>query len=174
MVAKRSGRTSSARARGLRTLQHQTLSARVRYAIDTEVWLRALLVQRDPALAADTRWVTKDQVHDEALGWFLQQHTQQALQDYPARRAGDQDLTFWIDSKIMERARRMALRDGVKVARLIDAALSAYVRQHIPEELIDFRQRVQNEALRLYGNRRGVAPAPAPARTRKAKPAGPA
>jgi hypothetical protein len=53
----------------------------------------------------------------------------------------------------------MALRDGVKVARLIDAALSAYVRQHIPEELTDFRQRVQSEAQKLYGNLRGGAPA---------------
>jgi hypothetical protein len=45
----------------------------------------------------------------------------------------------------------MALRDGVKVARLIDAALSAYVRQYIPEPLIEFRQRVQAEAQKLYG-----------------------
>ena len=73
-----------------------------------------------------------------------------SLQDYPARRAGDEDVTFWIDSKIMERARRMAARDGVKLARLIDAALSAYVRQHIPEELINFRHRVHSEALKLY------------------------
>jgi hypothetical protein len=97
-------------------------------------------------------------VHDEALGWFLQRHAQQPLQDYPARRAGDEDLTFWVDSKIMERARRMAARDGVKIARLIDAALSAYVREHVPRELIDFRQRVQNEALKLYSQLRAGAP----------------
>jgi hypothetical protein len=159
MVAKRVSRMPSARARGLRTLQHQTLSPRIRYAIDTEVWLRGLLLARDPALGADARWATKDHVHDEALAWFLAQHAQQPLPDYPARRAGDEDLTFWVDSKIIERARRMALRDGVKVARLIDAALSAYVKQHIPEELTDFRQRVQVEALRLYAQVRGGAPA---------------
>jgi len=159
-------RHPSARARGLRTLQHQTLSPRIRQAIDTEVWLRGLLLTREPPLALDARWATKDQVHDEALGWFLQQHAHQPPPDYPARRVDDEDLTFWIDSRIMERARRMAARDGVKVARLIDAALSAYVRQHIPTELVEFRQRVQSEALKLYGALRGSPPA----RTRKIAP----
>jgi hypothetical protein len=150
MVAKKPRRTRSPRARGLRTLQHQRLSSKIRYAIDTEVWLRGLLATREPAPGIDPHWATKDYVHDEALAWFLQQHAQQALGDYPARRTGDEDLTFWIDSKLMERARRMALRDGVKVARLIDAALGGYVRQHIPEALLEFRRRVQAEAHKLY------------------------
>jgi hypothetical protein len=154
VAAKKSPRARSPRARGLRTLQHQRLSSKTRYAIDTEVWLRGLLAARDPGSAADAHWATKDHVHDEALAWFLQQHAQQAVEDYPARRTGDEDLTFWVDSRIMERARRMALRDGVRVARLIDAALSAYVRQHIPETLIDFRRRVQSEAHKLYGGLR--------------------
>src|SRR5579864_4587346 len=148
----------SARSRRLRTLQHQTLSPRVRYAIDTEVWLRGLLRTREPPLELEPRWATKDQVHDEALGWFLQQHAQQPPQDYPARRLGDEDLTFWIDSRIIERARRMAARDGVKLARLIDAALSAYVREHIPQALIEFRQRMQDEALKLHVALRGGPP----------------
>jgi len=58
---------------------------------------------------------TKDQVHDEALAGFCSS-TPQVLEDYPARRAGDEDLTFWVDSRLMERARRMAARDGVKLA----------------------------------------------------------
>ena len=168
MTGKKPGRMSSARARGLRTLQHQTLSPAVRHAIDTEVWLRGLLLAREPALGLDARWATKDQVHDEALGWFLQQRATQPVQDYPARRTGDEDLTFWIDSRIMERARRTAARDGVKVARLIDAALSAYVRQHVPRELTEFRQRVQGEALKLYSQHRGALPSPG--RSRKAGP----
>jgi hypothetical protein len=94
MAGTKAGKASSARARGLRTLQHQTLSPQVRHAIDTEVWLRGLLLAREAAPALDPRWATKDQVHDEALGWFLQQHAQQVLEDYPARRAGDEDLTF--------------------------------------------------------------------------------
>lgn len=152
MVAKKAVRTRSPRARGLRTLQHQRLSSKIRYAIDTEVWMRGLLATREPVTALDAHWATKDHVHDEALAWFLQQHAQQPPGDYPARRTGDEDLTFWVDSKIMERARRMALRDGVKVARLIDAALSAYVRQHIPQALIDFRRRMQSDAHKLYGS----------------------
>jgi hypothetical protein len=162
--AAKKARVPSARARGLRTLQHQTLSPRVHQAIDTEVWLRGLLLTREPRIEREARWATKDQVHDEALAWFLSQHAHQPPPDYPARRDGDQDLTFWIDSRIMERARRMAARDGVKVARLIDAALSAYVREHIPQQLIEFRRRVQGEAAKLYGVLRDGLPTAARAR----------
>ncbi len=61
-----------------------------------------------PRSELEAGWATKDQVHDEALGWFLQQHAHHPVQDYPARRAGDADLTFWLDSRVLERARRMA------------------------------------------------------------------
>jgi len=154
MVGRKAAGASSARARGLRTLQHQTLSPAVRRAIETEVWLRGLLLAREGTPAAEPGWATKEQVHDEALAWFLQQHAQRPIQDYPARRAGDEDLTFWLDSRILERARRMAERDGVKVARLIDAALTSYVRQQVPREFIEFRQRVQADAQKLYGQHR--------------------
>jgi len=157
MATKKSKRSRSPRARGLRTLQHQTLSPKVRYAIDTEVWLRSLLLAHPPS-DAERRWASKDQVNDEAISWFLQQHAQHPLTDYPARRTDDEDMTFWVDSRIMERARRLAAREGVKVARLIDAALSAYVRVHVSEPLLGFRQRVQEQAAQLYGELRAQAP----------------
>jgi hypothetical protein len=150
VAEKKADKIRSARARGLRTLQHQTLPPKTRYAIDTEVWLRALVVEQQPGTHRDPRWSTKDQVHDEAIAWFLDQHASQPFEHYPARRTSDEDLTFWVDSRLMQRARRMAQRDGVRVARLIDAALSCYVRQHLPEELLRYRQRVQREACRLY------------------------
>jgi hypothetical protein len=150
VALKKAGKTRSARARGLRTLQHQTLPPKTRYAIDTEVWFRGLIVECQPAAQRDHQWSTKDQVHDEAIGWFLDRHAERPFEDYPARRTADEDLTFWVDSRVMERARRMAERDGVKVARLIDAALSCYVRHRLPEELMRYRQRVQTEASRLY------------------------
>jgi predicted HicB family RNase H-like nuclease len=148
--AKKKSKPRSARARGLRTLQHQTLPPGTRQAIDTEVWFRALVAARDQNGKRDHRWSTKDQVHDEAITWFLESHAQRAFESYPARRTADEDLTFWVDSKLMERARRMARRDGVKVARLIDAALTSYVKQHVPDALLNYRQRVQQEAARLY------------------------
>ena len=151
--------TQRARARGLRTLQHQTLPPKTRYAIDTEVWFRGLIVERQAASQRDHRWSTKDQVHDEAICWFLDRHADRPFEDYPARRALDEDLTFWVDSRLIERARRMAQRDGVKVARLIDAALSCYVRQHLPEQLMRYRQRVQQQAARLYQAKRARVPA---------------
>lgn len=151
-MAGKSKRARSARARGLRTLQHQTLPTATRDAIDTEVWFRGLIEELQPR--RDPRWSTKDQVHDEALAWFLETHGQRAFEAYPARRAGDEDLTFWVDSRLMQRARRMALRDGVKVARLIDAALSGYVKLHVPEALQRFRARVRREAGELYLRRR--------------------
>jgi hypothetical protein len=138
------------RARGLRTLQHQTLPASTRYAIDTEVWFRGLMVERQPVEERDHRWATKDQVHDEAIAWFLDRHAVRPYQDYPARRSADEDLTFWVDARLMQRARRMAQRDGVKLARLIDAALSCYVREQLPPALLRFRRRVQLRACLLF------------------------
>jgi hypothetical protein len=160
VAEKKPAKTRSARARGLRTLQHQTLPPRTRFAIDTEVWFRGLIVEHQPAAERDHRWSTKDQVHDEAIAWFLDRHAVRPFEAYPARRSGDEDLTFWVDSRLMERARRMALRDGVKVARLIDAALSSYVREQLPEQLLRYRQRVQQQAYRLYQATRPRARAP--------------
>jgi len=148
--AKKKTQPRSARARGLRTLQHQTLPPGTRLAIDTEVWFRALVTARATAPRRDHRWSTKDQVHDEAINWFLESHAQRPYEQYPARRTADEDLTFWVDSKLMQRARRMARRDGVKVARLIDAALTGFVKDHVPQSLLAFRQRVQQEAAKLY------------------------
>lgn len=150
MSAKKKSKPRSARARGLRTLQHQTLPPSTRLAIDTEVWFRALVTAASATPQRDHRWSTKDQVHDEAISWFLDSHVEWPFDQYPARRTADEDLTFWVDSKLMERARRMARRDGVKVARLIDAALTNYVKRHVPEQLLHYRQRVQQEAARLY------------------------
>ncbi len=165
MAAKKK-RIRSARARGLRTLQHQTLPPTTRYAIDTEVWFRGLVVECEPDTKRDARWPTKDQVHDEAIAWFLDEYADRAYEQFPARRTADEDLTFWVDSRLMERARRMARRDGVKVARLIDAALSSYVKRHVPEALLRFRQRVQQEACGLYGSA-GVRAARAPRGARR-------
>ena len=151
--AKKKRKPRSARARGLRTLQHQTLPPGTRTGIDTEVWFRALVTSRASVPKRDHRWSTKDQVHDEAITWFLESHLRQPFDQYPARRTADEDLTFWVDSKLMERARRMARRDGVKVARLIDAALTSYVRLHVPEQLLNYRQRVQQDAAKLYNSR---------------------
>lgn len=150
MAVKKAVKTRSARARGLRTLQHQTLPSATRFAIDTEVWFRGLIVEHQPTDKRDHRWSTKDQVHDEAIAWFLDRHALQPFGNYPARRSADEDLTFWVDSKLMQRARRMAQRDGVKVARLIDAALSSYAREQLPQQLLRYRQRVQAQACRLY------------------------
>jgi phage gp46-like protein len=145
-----------ARARGLRTLQHQTLPPRIRDAIETEVWMRSLLARRAPSTARHARWATKDQVHDEAIGWFLRQQRETPQREYPARRHGDADLTFWVDSRLMQQVRRHAQRDGVKVSRFIEAALSAYVRHHMPSEFMSFRERVELEAERLYGSVHGA------------------
>jgi hypothetical protein len=155
--ATKTARTRSARSRGLRTLQHQTLPAATRHAIDTEVWFRALLLE-EQAVARGPRWATKDQVHDEALEWFLEQHAAHPAPAYPRRREGDEDLTFWLDSRLMQRARRMAARDGVKVARLIDAAFTSYVQRRVRAGLVRFRERVQRQARKLYrGEREGTS-----------------
>lgn len=161
----------SARARGLRTLQHQSLPAGTRFAIDTEVWLRTLVLEGWPEgePAPPPRWATKDHVHDEALAWFLGQCAGRTLA--PAARPDEpfEDLTFWLDSRLLERARLLARRSGMRLAHLIEMALSAYVATHVPEELMRFRRRVQLDAQRMYQRRAAPPPArsgaPAPPRS---------
>ncbi len=155
----RGGSARSARARGLRTLQHQSLPAATRFAIDTEVWLRTLVLEGWPEgePPPPAGWATKDQVHDEALAWFLGQHVRRALA--PASRAGVpcEDLTFWLDSRLLERARQLAQRSGMRLAHVIEMALDAYVAAHVPARLMAFRRRVQLGAQRLHRQRAAAA-----------------
>lgn len=148
---KRAGR--SARARGLRTLQHQSLPVATHFAIDTEVWFRALVLEQwsDEDGAPDARWATKDRVHDEAIGWFLDRQAGRAVEPRARPPGGaPQDLTFWLDSRLLARARRLAALSGMRLAHLIEVAIDAYVVAHVPEELLAFRRRVQAEAGRLH------------------------
>ncbi len=162
---KRAGR--SARARGLRTLQHQSLPAATHYAIDTEVWFRALVLEQwsDEDRAPDGRWATKDRVHDEAIAWFLDRQGSRPVEPRSRSTGGpSQDLTFWLDSRLLARTRRLATRSGLRLAHLIELAMSAYVAAHVSEQLLAFRRRVQADAGRLYrartraSLRTGVAP----------------
>jgi hypothetical protein len=134
----------------LRTLQHQTLPAAIYYAIDTEVWFRSLVVATRAPGTHEPRWATKDQVHDEALAWFLDHCAGLPPVPRSPRRSNDEDLTFWVDSRLMERARRLAQRQHIRLAQLIETALSGYAQQFIPEELQRFRRRVQQQAGVLY------------------------
>lgn len=156
----RSARSArSARARGLRTLQHQSLPAATRFAIDTEVWLRILVLEGRPEgePAAHPRWATKDCVYDEALAWFLEQHAGAPLRPAGRTTGPVEDLTFWLDSRLLEHARQLATRNGMRLAQLIETALAAYVAAHIPPQLIRFRRRVQLEAQRLHQGRASPA-----------------
>jgi hypothetical protein len=178
-------RERSARARGLRTLQHQALARSTLAAIEAEIWLRALIVERARADASessltDPAWATKDQVHDEALTWYLQRFggasrpsraamtpiSVPALATAPAGRARargpstrqgtHQDVTFWVDSRLLARARRLALREGVRLAQLIERALDTYIAAHIPADVVRFHRRAQAQALRLHRQRSSV------------------
>jgi hypothetical protein len=156
----RAGSARSARARGLRTLQHQSLPASTRFAIDTEVWLRSLVLERwgDDEPAPDSRWATKDQVHDEALAWFLERQGGRKLEPSARARGPGEDLTFWLDSRLLTRARQLAHRSGMRLAHLIEMALNAYVIAHVPVRVLAFRRRVQLEAQRLHRQRTTAAP----------------
>jgi hypothetical protein len=145
----------SARARGLRTLQHQSLPAATRFAIDTEVWLRTLVLEgwSSASGAPEARWATKDQVHDEALIWFLEQHAVAPVQPSSRSPGVTEDLTFWLDSQLLSRARQLARRSGMRVAQLIERALDAYVAAHVPAQLLSFRRRVQTQAQRVHRER---------------------
>jgi hypothetical protein len=159
-------RARSARARGLRTLQHQTLPRATLAAIEAEIWLRILVVEHARSagtggLPADLAWATKDQVHDEALSWFLSRRSPPATgEPRPARPdtavprvITRQDVTFWVDSKLLARARGVALRQGLRVAVLMEQALGEYVRVHVPVQVMRFYRRAQTQAQRLHARR---------------------
>jgi hypothetical protein len=186
-------RTRSARARGLRTLQHQALARSTLAAIDAEIWLRSLIVGRTHTEAAeqtrpDPAWATKDQIHDEALAWYLQQPGGASGAPGASARAGapaasaaartrrrgpagrararltsrqltHEDVTFWVDSRLLARARRLAAREGLRVAQLIERALDGYIAAHIPVDVVRFHRRAQAQALRLHQRRDGGAAA---------------
>jgi hypothetical protein len=163
-------RPRSARSRGLRTLQHQGLARPILAAIDAEIWLRALIVERagaqgEPGPPISAGWATKDQVHDEALAWFLSRGPRPAARVASpaaapatalrgaARNAGRQDVTFWVDSRLLARARRLADRQGLRVASLLEQALGGYVQLHVPAEVLRLHRRTQQQALRLHTRR---------------------
>ncbi len=173
-ISQLSGRRArSARARGLRTLQHQALARSTLQAIEAEIWLRTLIVERSRAEGvigplADPVWATKDQVHDEALAWFLQGHAGVRLEPpapvTPRRSASGQrggadarqDVTFWLDSRLLARARKLAAREGLRLALLIERAFGAYVQAQVSSEVLRFHRRAQGQALRLYQRRSGI------------------
>jgi hypothetical protein len=140
----------SPRAQGLRTLQHQSLPRAVCQAIDTEVWFRGLLLEGAESASADRRWATKDQVYDEALGWYLARRPASPAPELRVSGVPVQDLTFWVDSRLLARARQLAERRTIKLAHLIEQALSDYVQQHIPASFLEFRRDTQQQAARLY------------------------
>lgn len=162
-------RARSARSRGLRTLQHQALARSTLAAIEAEIWLRTLIVERArteaaPSSLADPSWATKDQVHDEALAWYLQGPggaatvSPESAGRAPARasatrQATHQDVTFWVDSRLLARARRLAVRQGVRLAQLIERALDTYIAEHISADVVRFHRRAQAQALRLHRRR---------------------
>jgi len=182
-------RARSARARGLRTLQHQSLPRAIVTAIEAELWLRALIVERvrterPTGAPVDPAWATKDQLHDEALSWFLRHPGDAARRPAPSvaqrpaasaeaaaaapagshpagavrgRQGAHQDVTFWVDSRLLARARRRAMREGLRLAQFIERALDSYIAVHIPAEVLHLHRRTQALALRLH--RRRSAPA---------------
>jgi hypothetical protein len=50
---------------------------------------------------------------------------------------------------------------------LIDAALTSYVKRHVPDALLNYRQQVQQEAARLYEGNGRAARLPSAKRSQK-------
>lgn len=206
-------RARSARARGLRTLQHQALARSTLAAIEAEIWLRTLIVERARSDGAEEpranpAWATKDQVHDEALAWYLQQPGDgsaargsdaagasgasaisreapaaasvqapvrglvgraRSARASAARQLTHEDVTFWVDSRLLARARRLAAREGLRLAQLIERALEGYIAAHIPVDVVRFHRRAQAQALRLHQRRDAGTGAPDRKRQRRAE-----
>jgi predicted HicB family RNase H-like nuclease len=115
--------------------------------VDTAVWFQALLA--GASTGDSTPVLTKDRVYDEALQRFLQRRAGRQAPDYERVKGEEVDLTFWVDTRLLQRARLRAAREGVRLAQLIGAALSEYVATEIPARVVRFRRQVEQRAVHL-------------------------
>ena len=133
-------------ARALRTLQHQNLPRATWQAIDTAVWFYAQL--REPRPERFDAWSSKDSLHDEALRLFLQQSPETDGGEGEAATETE-DATFWVNTELLQRARKRAERDGARLSAWVSQALGWYTRTHIPPGVLQFRQSVARQAVRI-------------------------
>ncbi len=165
---KRSPRSIQSRRQsraGERTLQHIQVADNVVEGIEALLWMRAEAARggADPSV----RPPEKSEIYDEAVQQFLRAYEHRPCEAYRTRGPRQGWRSFWVDSRLIERCRKVAHRDGVSVARLVSYALSSYVATAVHPSWHRFRADVSRRAAELLAKR--VSSARGAAQTRPSR-----
>jgi len=98
----------------------------------------------------DGKKVNVGDIYDESLTWFLGREARTSYEAYlavPLRQA--QKRSLWIDSRLLERSRKIAERDGVPRNRVLYTALVLFVKKFGPvatEKDIAYLTKIKSKA----------------------------
>lgn len=98
----------------------------------------------------DGKKVTVGDIYDESLRWFFGREAKAHYEAYlavPFRQA--QKRSLWIDSRLLERAGKIADRDGVPRNRVLYTALVLFVKKFGPvatEKEIAYLTKIKSQA----------------------------
>ena len=73
---------------------------------------------------------TMAEVYDESIKWFRRSRAKKKFNYYIASNNRGKYKTLWIDSNLLKRARILAARDSVSIARVVYTAIVLYLEEH--------------------------------------------
>jgi hypothetical protein len=145
-------------SRASKTMQFEPVPPAVYEALETEAWFRRHLdsPRRRTGIkaAASDSSRAKEAIFEEALRWFLAHFEGHPPEHFERVKRSWMRAAFWLSDDVLERCRAMAQRAGVDKRQLFATALSLYCQRRVPQELVDFRQKIYSEASTLYRKHR--------------------
>lgn len=133
-------------SRSHKRIQRLPISNALRDALETEIWFRLNQPQLKDADIQD--------IFEEAVAWFLKHQPTPSGFSYENIDSHWPSVSFWLDTRLLDRCRSRALRDGISKRRVLGTALSLYCHQFIPASFKTFRHKTARQAMRLYAQHR--------------------
>jgi hypothetical protein len=145
-------------SRARKTMQFEPVPPAVYEALETEAWFRRHL--DEPRRRAGGKAGTGDSprakqaVLEEALRWFLAHFERRPPEHFDRVQRSWVRTAFWVSDDVLKRCRTMAQRAGVDKRQLIATALNLYCQRRVPQELVEFRQKIYSDARKIYKKHR--------------------
>lgn len=136
----RSVRSQRKSPKGERTLQHVVVPYHVALGLDTLHWMRCAA-----ALGGKDMEPEKSALYDDAISAFLSRYERKAA-PYPKRVSRQVSKSFWVSTRLVARCRTVALRDDIKMPRLMSFALTAFVESTVKPSWHEFRDEIARRA----------------------------
>lgn len=73
---------------------------------------------------------TLNDLYDTAVLWFINRRAKRRFQYYIASNKRSKYVSLWIDSKVLDKVRLVADRDGVSMNRVVYTALVLYLEDN--------------------------------------------